>query len=83
MTLDAATLQCGVVGVLRSSLNSSMCSSVGFMPAWAGGAKARTAKQLPDFVKAFGWCTWDAFYSRVSAEGEGVGVCYVLSRDEV
>ena len=47
---------------------------------WAGAAKARTAKQLPDFVKAFGWCTWDAFYSRVSAEGEGVGDCCLLSR---
>jgi raffinose synthase len=36
----------------------------------AGNAKARVAKQLPDFVDVFGWCTWDAFYSRVSAEGE-------------
>ena len=38
--------------------------------ACAGNAKARVAKQLPDFVDVFGWCTWDAFYSRVSAEGE-------------
>ncbi len=35
----------------------------------AGGAKPRAAKQLPDFVGSFGWCTWDAFYSQVSAEG--------------
>lgn len=35
----------------------------------AGGAKPRAAKTLPEFVDMFGWCTWDAFYSRVSAEG--------------
>ena len=35
----------------------------------AGSAKPRAAKVLPEFVDVFGWCTWDAFYSRVSAEG--------------
>ena len=35
----------------------------------SGGAKARQKKQLPPSLDAFGWCTWDAFYSRVSARG--------------
>ena len=35
----------------------------------AGSTKPRGAKTLPKFVDVFGWCTWDAFYSRVSAEG--------------
>jgi len=28
----------------------------------------------PSFIDAFGWCTWDAFYSQVSARGVGEGV---------
>ena len=28
----------------------------------------------PDFLDAFGWCTWDAFYSKVSARGVADGV---------
>ena len=35
----------------------------------AGTAKPLSAKKIPDFMSAFGWCTWDAFYSRVSAQG--------------
>ncbi len=35
----------------------------------SGGAKPRVTKQQPDFVGSFGWCTWDAFYSQVSAKG--------------
>ena len=31
-------------------------------------------------MSSFGWCTWDAFYSRVSAEGECPVQCNVLSR---
>ena len=27
-------------------------------------------KPLPGLLDVFGWCTWDAFYSRVSARGE-------------
>ena len=35
----------------------------------SGGAKPRTAKCLPPALDDFGWCTWDAYYSRVSARG--------------
>ena len=37
--------------------------------ALAGTSKPRSAKKVPDFLKSFGWCTWDAFYSQVSAQG--------------
>jgi raffinose synthase len=33
-----------------------------------GNGRLRAEKSLPDFVDAFGWCTWDAFYQEVSAE---------------
>ncbi|EIE27114.1 raffinose synthase [Coccomyxa subellipsoidea C-169] len=35
--------------------------------AMSGGAKPLREKQLPGLLDVFGWCTWDAFYSRVSA----------------
>jgi hypothetical protein len=35
-----------------------------------GGAKPLREKQLPGLLDVFGWCTWDAYYSRVSARGE-------------
>lgn len=43
--------------------------------ALSGGAKPRAHKRLPPSLDAFGWCTWDAFYSTVSARGlaEGLG----------
>ena len=34
-----------------------------------GGAKPLREKALPGLLDVFGWCTWDAFYSRVSARG--------------
>lgn len=37
--------------------------------ALSGTAKPRTQKKLPASLDVFGWCTWDAFYSRVSALG--------------
>ncbi|BDA43643.1 probable galactinol-sucrose galactosyltransferase 2 [Coccomyxa sp. Obi] len=40
----------------------------------SGGAKPRLSKQQPDFVGSFGWCTWDAFYSQVSAKGIDEGL---------
>lgn len=30
----------------------------------SGTAKPRREKQLPATLDVFGWCTWDAFYSR-------------------
>ena len=40
----------------------------------SGAARPRTSKTLPDFVDLFGWCTWDAFYSSVSARGVADGL---------
>ncbi len=34
-----------------------------------GGARPLREKQLPEMLDMFGWCTWDAFYSNVSARG--------------
>ena len=30
--------------------------------------------QLPSFLDWFGWCTWDAFYTDVTAEGVEEGL---------
>ena len=35
----------------------------------SGGALPLSQKQLPPSLDVFGWCTWDAFYSTVSAKG--------------
>lgn len=39
----------------------------------SGGAKPLREKTVPPSVDYFGWCTWDAFYSNVSASGGVVG----------
>lgn len=36
----------------------------------SGGAQQRQDKQQPDSLNWFGWCTWDAYYSKVSARGK-------------
>jgi raffinose synthase len=40
----------------------------------SGGARPRQAKRLPASLDVFGWCTWDAFYSTVSARGLAEGL---------
>ena len=35
----------------------------------SGGAQQRQDKRQPDSLNWFGWCTWDAYYSKVSARG--------------
>ena len=35
----------------------------------SGGAQPLAKKKLPPSLDVFGWCTWDAFYSTVSAKG--------------
>ncbi|KAL1556115.1 flavodoxin-like fold protein [Salvia divinorum] len=34
----------------------------------------RNEKEMPDILNWFGWCTWDAFYTDVTAEGVKEGV---------
>ncbi|XVE50934.1 hypothetical protein DITRI_Ditri01bG0203000 [Diplodiscus trichospermus] len=34
----------------------------------------RDIKKMPDILNWFGWCTWDAFYTNVSAEGVNQGL---------
>ena len=46
--------------------------------ALAGTAKPRSEKKIPEFMKSFGWCTWDAFYSQVSAQGNTTLDCLSL-----
>ena len=36
----------------------------------SGGALPRHEKRQPDSLNWFGWCTWDAYYSKVSARGK-------------
>lgn len=36
----------------------------------SGGAQQRQDKRQPDSLNWFGWCTWDAYYSKVSARGK-------------
>lgn len=46
----------------------------------SGGAQQRQDKRQPDSLNWFGWCTWDAYYSKVSARGEAPqrlsGICH-------
>ena len=34
----------------------------------------RADKAVPASLDTFGWCTWDAFYFTVSAQGVGLGL---------
>ncbi|KAI7843001.1 hypothetical protein COHA_003334 [Chlorella ohadii] len=40
----------------------------------SGTARPRAEKEVPPSVDVFGWCTWDAFYSMVSAAGIAEGL---------
>ena len=40
----------------------------------AGNSKARVDKVPPKMLDYFGWCTWDAFYSTISAEGDTLAI---------
>ena len=52
-----------------AALHSRMLHAFDLSYSTAGTAKPRVDKVVPEFVNYFGWCTWDAFYSTVSAEG--------------
>lgn len=41
----------------------------------SGGALPRQEKRQPDSLNWFGWCTWDAYYSKVSARGVQLTRC--------
>eukprot|EP00200_Dunaliella_tertiolecta_P005843 CAMPEP_0202343484 /NCGR_PEP_ID=MMETSP1126-20121109/3581_1 /ASSEMBLY_ACC=CAM_ASM_000457 /TAXON_ID=3047 /ORGANISM="Dunaliella tertiolecta, Strain CCMP1320" /LENGTH=1166 /DNA_ID=CAMNT_0048934551 /DNA_START=372 /DNA_END=3872 /DNA_ORIENTATION=- len=45
----------------------------------SGGAAPRATKLLPPSIDVFGWCTWDAFYSTVSAKGIQEGLSSLSS----
>jgi raffinose synthase len=44
-------------------------AAVAAAAARSGDAKPLAAKRLPPSLDVFGWCSWDAFYSAVSAQG--------------
>lgn len=46
----------------------------------SGTAQALHAKALPPHIDSFGWCSWDAFYSAVSAAGLDEAVRGLKSR---
>ena len=74
-------VESGDKSVLGSSWDSALLCAAGWEPfglveravaaagELSGGARPRAAKQLPASLDSFGWCTWDAFYSTVSARG--------------
>lgn len=43
-----------------------------------GGAAPRSTKSQPPSLDVFGWCTWDAFYSSVSARGLSEGLASLV-----
>ncbi|KAL0443224.1 UNVERIFIED_CONTAM: putative galactinol--sucrose galactosyltransferase 1 [Sesamum latifolium] len=45
-------------------------SAVVFLP----NRRQKIIKQMPDMLDWFGWCTWDAFYTDVTAEGVKEGI---------
>lgn len=91
----ALRIESGDVTVKASEWNSTLLVAAGTDPyellqravtsaaRFSGTAKHRSEKCVPSTMDYFGWCTWDAFYSKVSASGiqEGLksftdgGVC--------
>ena len=51
-----------------ANLFGLISSSVTLAARLSGEAKPLAEKQLPRSLDFFGWCTWDAFYSTVSAK---------------
>ncbi|GMH43621.1 hypothetical protein BSKO_11543 [Bryopsis sp. KO-2023] len=80
------TMESGCDDVVGGSWNSGLYMAAGWDPFTliergvakagriSGGAKPRWEKELPKSLDVFGWCTWDAFYSSVSAKGVATGV---------
>ena len=80
-TLLYLRMESGDPTVLGSKWNNSLYVAAGKDPfiliekavaaaaQLSGGAQQRQDKRQPDSLNWFGWCTWDAYYSKVSARG--------------
>lgn len=60
--------------IIGHKVPSLCCFTAVLGAALAGGAKPRWEKQLPEIANYLGWCTWDAFYHDVSAQGIANGL---------
>ncbi len=45
----------------------------------SGTAKPRLSKAVPPIAEKFLWCTWDAYYSTISAEGLKLGIASLVA----
>lgn len=67
-----------IPGVLLVSASTSpfeaMSEAVQRASAHLGTFRTRENKVIPPSVDLFGWCTWDAFYSSVDAQGIELGI---------
>ena len=52
-----------------SLFHCSLISSAKYTDYLTVNLACRSQKQIPKSLDVFGWCTWDAFYFRVSAKG--------------
>lgn len=67
-TVQASTWPAAVLVCSGRSVFELLEHAVAKAASLSGAARPRTEKQLPDSINYFGWCTWDAFYSSVSAQ---------------
>jgi hypothetical protein len=65
--------------LLEIILHISVCMLHSY---YCPGPVTLTYLQMPDMLNWFGWCTWDAFYTDVTAEGvkDGLQRCFIGSR---
>eukprot|EP00252_Welwitschia_mirabilis_P020414 TRINITY_DN4_c1_g1_i9.p1 TRINITY_DN4_c1_g1~~TRINITY_DN4_c1_g1_i9.p1 ORF type:complete len:687 (-),score=117.75 TRINITY_DN4_c1_g1_i9:442-2502(-) len=85
-------LESGDTSVVQSSFTHSVFITAGADPfktitaaikamqAHLQTFRHREEKKLPGIVDWFGWCTWDAFYTEVSAEGVEKGLRSLAER---
>lgn len=71
-----------VSGVLLVSASRSpfdaMSSAIRHASVHLGSFQPRGKKVIPPSVDVFGWCTWDAFYSSVDAQGIELGIASLV-----
>ena len=73
-TVAAAAWPSALLVAAGDDVHSLIDVAVTTAASLSGAAKPRTSKRLSPFVDVFGWCTWDAFYSQVSAAGINEGL---------